>query len=63
MTPTEFKTARESLGFSKHELSRLLRLSGPSAIRYWESGARKVPGPVTVIMEGLLGKGWPTKGS
>lgn len=58
MTPTEFKKARESLKYSKHELARILRLSGPSAIRYWESGARKVPGPVTVIMEKLLEGVW-----
>ncbi len=59
MTPTEFRTARERLGMSPYGRARLLRLSGPTAIRHWEKGRYPVPGPVRAAMAWLLAGNLP----
>lgn len=50
MTGAEFMGIRKSLGMTKAEMARALRVSGTRTIHRWESG-RRVPGPVSIVME------------
>jgi hypothetical protein len=63
-TPAKCEAAREYIGASKAELARLLRfgLGGEDAIRRYETGARRIPGPYQVAMEALL-SGWRPRGA
>jgi DNA-binding transcriptional regulator YiaG len=53
MTPAELKSIRRSLGLSAEAFARLVRIASGRAVRRWEAGDRDIPGPVTVIAEGL----------
>jgi DNA-binding transcriptional regulator YiaG len=53
MTPAELKSIRHSLGLSAEAFARLVRVASGRAVRRWEAGDRDIPGPVTVIAEGL----------
>lgn len=53
MNPKDFKRSREALGFTQETLAATLR-SDPRSVRRWEGGERKVPGPVSVLMELLV---------
>ena len=52
-TPTkeEFKTWRETLGWSRREAARMLQYTNASAISQMELGMRKVPRRVAVMMK------------
>lgn len=54
MNKKEFTAARASLGLSQAALARLLQVSDGRTVRYWESGQRSVPGPVSVLMSWLV---------
>ena len=56
MTKEEFKKARNDLGLSQEKLAVILRIGSDRTIRKWESGERKIPGPVIFLMEMLLSK-------
>lgn len=49
MNGKEFKRLREQLGMTTTELGSLLGVS-MAALRNWEVGTAKVPGPVSLIM-------------
>ena len=50
MTPADFKSLRQFLGFSTQGLARLLQVSDGRTVRRWESGDRGIPGPVCMLM-------------
>lgn len=60
MTPAQFKEARRKLGFSLSQMAAALSdpetepQVSPRTISYWESGQRKVPGPVAVLIKFML---------
>lgn len=49
MTPQEFRRLRELLGLSQEKLARRLDVSQNTVAR-WESGSRKISGPVAILM-------------
>lgn len=53
MTPTEFRTARKSLGLTQHGLAEVLRMGkwGFQSVAKWEKGEVPIPGPAQVAME------------
>lgn len=53
MTPTAFKAARETLGYTQSQMANALR-TNDRAVRRWESGEHRVPGSVEVALEFLL---------
>ena len=55
MTPTELKSARHALGLSAEGFARLVRVESGRTVRRWEAGDRDIPGPVTLIVEALMG--------
>lgn len=54
MMPEVFRAIRQRLGLTQHALAEALGVS-PRAVRYYEAGSRKVPGPVARIL-GLMEK-------
>lgn len=54
MTPSQLRAIRSDLGLSTEGLARLLRVKSGRTIRYWEAGEREIPGPVVVLLTGLL---------
>jgi hypothetical protein len=54
-TPEDLKAARKVLGLSADGLARMLRIEDGRTIRRWEAGERDIPGPVTVVMETVMG--------
>lgn len=54
MTPEEFKAARTRLGWTASEAARVLDVSGSRTVYKWESGERRIPGPVSVLVRALL---------
>jgi transcriptional regulator with XRE-family HTH domain len=54
-TPEQLKEARQKLGLSAENLARVLRVEDGRTVRRWEAGERAIPGPVTVIMETIMG--------
>lgn len=65
MTPTEVKSIRQRFGLTQSELAGILRLEARDTIRKWETGARPVTGPASIILE-MIAAGelpprfWPT---
>ena len=51
MTPATFKAIRERAGLTQGQLALRLRLSDSRTIRRYETGAREVSGPVSILME------------
>ena len=52
MTPATFKRIRnERLKLSANEMAKVLRIADGRTIRHWESGTRKISGPVSYLME------------
>lgn len=49
MMPEVFRAIRQRLGLTQHALAEALGVS-PRAVRYYEAGSRKVPGPVARIL-------------
>ena len=58
MTPAEFASARARLGLNLRQMAEALRLGRTSerTIRRYESGERRVPGPVALAVEAMLRK-------
>ena len=56
MTPDQFRVIREKAGLSLNGLADLLRIQDRSTIHRYETGARPVSGPVSLLME-LLAAG------
>ena len=56
MTPADLTAARESLGLSKEQLARALRLRGRGlrSVQRWEAPGAEVPGPVQVAVEMMV---------
>ena len=54
-TAEQLREARKKLGLSAEELARALRVEDGRTVRRWEAGERAIPGPVTVIMESIMG--------
>lgn len=50
MTPSQFRTIRERLGYTQAGLAAFLRVSDRH-IRMIEAGDRKATGPICLIME------------
>jgi putative transcriptional regulator len=50
MTPPEFKAIRAALRISQQGLADRLGVS-LGAVRKWEQGERRIPGPVVLLME------------
>jgi DNA-binding transcriptional regulator YiaG len=56
-TPASLAAARAELGLSAADLGRILRLGGRDPgrmVKAWESGAARIPGPVTLALEFML---------
>ncbi len=58
MTNETFKANRIQLGLTQVELSKILHLSERQIARY-DNGQSDPPGPVQIIMGGLLTGHWP----
>jgi transcriptional regulator with XRE-family HTH domain len=57
-TPERCREARETLGLSKAELARVVRLDTRETVRRIENGPKRgVPGPYQLALEALL-SGW-----
>jgi len=54
MNHIEFKTIRIKLGLTQDAMARKLLVSGQRTIRKWETGERKIPGPVAVALYSIL---------
>jgi transcriptional regulator with XRE-family HTH domain len=54
-TSEQLKEARQKLGLSAENLARVLRVEDGRTVRRWEAGERAIPGPVTVVMETIMG--------
>lgn len=50
MTAAEFSSIRERAGLSPSLLATMLR-SDVRTVRRWEAGERRIPGPVSLLME------------
>ena len=61
MTPAEFIAIRETLGLTKLELGRALRLTGDcnKTVDRWEKAERAISGPVAIAMECFRDHGLP----
>ena len=59
MTKEEFRTLRKKLGLKRPELAAVLE-TDTSALSRWESGDRKIPGPVAVLVRWLTTGRKPT---
>jgi len=55
MTPKQFRSSREQLGFTQEQLAEALRTTRVSVARY-ESGMRRISGAVEVALTQLLNK-------
>lgn len=53
MTPSDFKALREELGWTQSALAAALGTS-IRAVKYYEAGQRKVPGPVRLLLKSVL---------
>jgi len=53
MTPDELKSIRRSLGLTADAFAALVRVANGRTVRKWEAGDRDIPGPVTVLAEGI----------
>ena len=53
MTKQEFQEARHDLGLTQAQLAHVMGLSDGRAVRHWENGTRRIPGPVIVLMQYL----------
>lgn len=53
MTPERFKSIRIAAGLSVRELAALLRIKDRSTVWRWETGAREITGPASLLMEML----------
>lgn len=54
MTGEELRAARKSLGLTAQGFADLVGVSNGRTVRYWESGDRKVPGPVAVLIKKIM---------
>lgn len=54
MTPAQFKAARHTLGLTAAQMAERLGLSDQRSVRRYESGERRVSGPVALLMARLL---------
>jgi transcriptional regulator with XRE-family HTH domain len=54
MTPASFKSVREKLGLTQSEMAQVLRLNSGRAVRAYESGDRKISGPISRLIEIFL---------
>jgi len=59
MNKTEFREARQTLGFSQKQLATLLKVASDRTVRRWEAGEKDIPGPVIVLMNWLLSNNKP----
>jgi DNA-binding transcriptional regulator YiaG len=50
MTPAQLKSARHALGLSAEGFARLVGVKSGRTVRRWESGERKIPGPVVRLI-------------
>ena len=50
MTPSEFKTARKTLGLSQSKMATALGLNSSRAVRAYELGERRISGPISKLM-------------
>lgn len=57
MTPADFKAIRQQATMTQAELATWLRLAGFRVVQRYESGDRKIPGPVAKLMELLRDRG------
>ncbi len=53
MTPDTFKAIRKRAGLTQSGLAAILRIEDTRTIRRYETGDRKVSGPVSLLMEML----------
>lgn len=58
MKPEDFKAIRASLHrngkcLSAEAFAKLVRVKSGRTVRRWEAGERDIPGPVSVVAEGL----------
>jgi len=53
VTPKQFRAKRKAAGMTLEQCRVYLRLKTIRAIQFWEAGQRKIPGPVSVLMEKL----------
>lgn len=53
MMAKDFKASREALGMTQADLASAIK-SDVRTVGRWERGERKVPGPVSVLMELLV---------
>lgn len=54
MTPEALRAARTTLGLSAEGLAKLLHVESGRTVRRWEAGDRQVPGPVSVLLDGMM---------
>jgi len=61
MTPKEFKTFRDNLGYSKLQMAEELRLKSERIITMYEKGERGISGPITLCLDYIKKHGLLTK--
>ena len=54
MTPKEFRAIRRTLRLSQNDLARKLGVSDGRTVRRWESGERKISGPIEILIYLIL---------
>jgi DNA-binding transcriptional regulator YiaG len=55
MNGPDLKAAREALGLSQEAFGKLVEAKGTDrAVRRWESGTHRIPGPVAVLVRHAL---------
>lgn len=53
LTPAGFESALDALGLKSDRLAARVLGCTPRAIRHWRTGARKIQGPVVVLLQVL----------
>ena len=56
MTPDEFRQLRRQLGLTQEQLARRLDVT-LNTVQNWESGRRKIGGPIALLMRMLVERG------
>jgi len=59
MTPADFRSARNALGLTQHQMAEALQMGkhGWQTISGWENGNRPIPGPVAIAVRCLVEHG------
>lgn len=58
MSPASLRDARRELDLTQHGLAKALKMGrwGWQTISGWETGAKPIPGPIEIALDGLLAR-------